>query len=69
MIFPHLLCLSTIPTIGRPVPENIHMSDIILTDHVIFRNIYVYTYVHITKSNENKAMNLKENKEYMREFE
>lgn len=44
------------------------MIDIILTDHVIFRNIYVYTHVHITKPYEKKAMNLKENKEYMREF-
>lgn len=54
MIFPRPLCLSAIPTIGLPIPENIHMSNIIPTDHVIFRNIYMYTYVHVTKPNEKR---------------
>lgn len=44
-------------------PENILTSNIVHTDEVTFRNMYVYTctYMHI-KANEKRAMNLKENK-------
>jgi hypothetical protein len=33
-------------------PENIHTSDIIQTEQVIFRNIYVYTYRCVTTITE-----------------
>ena len=36
--------------------ENIHTINIIRTEQVIFRNIYVYTYAH--NNNEKEAMNL-----------
>lgn len=48
-------------------PKNIHMSNIILTEQIIFRNMCVqaYTYTHVTIIKKG-AMSLKENKkEYM----
>lgn len=45
------------------------MSYNVQGEHFIFRKIYVYTYVHVTKPNEKDTINFKENKEYMRGFE
>ena len=38
-------------------PENIHTSNIIQTEHIIFRNIFVYTYsyMHITTISEKRG--------------
>lgn len=41
--------------------ENTHTTNSILTEKVIFRNIYVYSYINAT-INEKAAMNLKESK-------
>lgn len=52
-------------------PENIHRSNIIQTEQVIFRNVYVYSYthVHVRISGEKEAMNLKESGEgYLEEL-
>lgn len=43
-------------------PENTHTINIILTEKVTFRNIYVYTYINATTINEKAAMNSKESK-------
>lgn len=42
-------------------PENTHTTNIILTEKVLFRNIYVYTHINAT-INEKASMNLKEGK-------
>jgi hypothetical protein len=50
-------------------PENIHASNILQTEQVIHKNIYVHVHVHETAIKENETMNLKEGKEgYMRGF-
>ena len=57
--------------------ENICTGNIIQTEQVIFKHIYLYTYahththiyLHVTTSNEKKAKNLKKSKDgYMRRF-
>lgn len=42
-------------------PENLHAGNIIWTEHLIFRNIYVYskTYMHTIIIDKKEAMNLK----------
>lgn len=44
-------------------PGNIHTSYIIQSVQVVFKNIYAYTYISITTSNEKEVMDLKEKKE------
>lgn len=39
-------------------PEIIHISNIIWIGHAIFRNTYVYTYMHAIKIHEKEVMNL-----------
>ena len=53
---------TTIVYLIRNSPNNIHKGKIIQTEQVIFRNKYVYTFVHTITTNKN-VMNLKENKE------
>ena len=45
-------------------PENIHTSNIILTEQIMFRNMYasVHTYIHVVTT-EKEAINLKESGE------
>lgn len=43
-------------------PGNIHTSYIIQSEQVVFKNIYAYTYISITTSNEKEVMDLKEKK-------
>lgn len=44
------------------IPENIYASNIIWTQQVLFKSIYVYTYtcMHVIIANEKEAINLKE---------
>lgn len=51
-------------------PRTTHVSTIIPTGQVVFRNTYEYSYAYMHKQqliNKKEAMNLKENKGYMKE--
>lgn len=43
-------------------PENIYASNILQMEQVIFRNIYVDTYIHVVTINGKEVTNLKEGK-------
>ena len=48
------------------IPENIHSSNIIWIEKVVFislKNMHVYTYkcIHVTKNNEKEAIDFKSN--------
>jgi chorismate-pyruvate lyase len=51
------------------LPENIHTSNILQTNQVTFRNIYVYapTCIHVTTISEKNATDLKEGKMHIGE--
>lgn len=53
--------------IAKVLPENMHTRTTVQTEQASFRNVYLYTYIHILihvkTTNKNEAMNLKEGKE------
>lgn len=46
-----------------PFPEHIHTTDIIQIEQIVFTNMYVYTWTHVTTIKGKRGHNLKESRE------